>query len=348
MKIALVNPAISGHKFRGTGTYGQELFKALKKIEDIAISQEDYGSDLSGFDAVHYPYFDPFFLTLPVVKTKPTVVTVHDLIPCKFPDFFPKGLKGTVKWWTQKLSLRGAKAVITDSIASQKDIVEFAGIGKGKISVIYLGVRSEFKILKSDDALQKIKKKYKLPEKFLLHVGDVNYNKNIPGVIKVFSKLSSKYNDLFLVLVGNGFVEESSQLQEIKDLILQLGLTDKVKRMGYIDLFDLVGVYNLAQAYLQLSYAEGFGLPVLEAMACGCPTVVANLTSLPELAGNASILVNPYDEEEVVSGVVEALGNKVKREDLIKRGLRRAESFTWEKCARETLKIYQSVISGIH
>lgn len=342
----MVNPPISGHKFRGTGTYGEELFKALKKGNAVDISRVDYDNDLSGFDVVHYPYFDPFFLTLPVVKAKPTIVTVHDLIPFKFPEYFPRGIRGEIKWFIQKLSLGGTKAIITDSLASQKDIAKFTGIDEEKISVIYLGVRSEFKVLKSRDTLQKVRGKYKLPQNFLLHVGDINYNKNIPSIIKAFSKASQKYSDIFLVLVGNGFVGNSSQLQELMDLISQLGLTDKVRLLGFIDLSDLVGVYNLAQVYLQPSFAEGFGLPVLEAMACGCPTVVSNTSSLPEIVGNAVIQVNPYNIEEIASGIVKALNDDSLRRELIEKGIRQAKSFSWEKTAKETLRIYKSITNS--
>lgn len=343
MKIAFVRPPIAGHLKRGTGTYGEELFKALKKIDSLQISQVDCGGDLSNFDIIHYPYFDPFFLTLPLMKVKPTIVTVHDLIPFKFPKYFPAGIKGGIKWFIQKLSLQGAKAVITDSVVSQKDITEFTGISKEKISVIYLGVRSECKLLKSADVLGRIREKYKLPQNFLLHVGDVNYNKNIPGIIKAFSRLSSKYDDLCLVLVGSGFVEDSPQLEQLISLISQLGLADKVKRLGFIDLSDLAGVYNLARVYLQLSFAEGFGLPVLEAMACGCPTVVSNISSLPELSGNASLLVDPYSEEDVISGIEKVLQDKEKRQGMIDAGLKWVKEFTWDKCAEETFEVYKSI-----
>lgn len=344
MRIAFVNPPIAGHKYRGTGTYGEELFKSLKKIDSLEISQVNYGADLSAFDAVHYPYFDPFFLTLPLIKTKPTIVTAHDLIPFKFPQHFPRGIKGEIKWFIQKLSLGNAKTVITDSVASQNDIAKIAGIEKEKIKVINLGVRSEFKVLKATDFLEKVTSKYKLPGKFLLHVGDVNYNKNIPGIIKAFAKVSKKYSDLNLVLVGNGFVDNSIQLQETMNLISQLGIENKVNRLGYIELSDLVGVYNLAQVYLQVSFAEGFGLPVLESMASGCPVIAANTSSLPELTADAAILVDPNDEKAITKSIETLLADRIKRQVIIDAGLTKVKEFSWEKCAKQTLEVYKSVI----
>mgnify|MGYP001570429698 FL=1 len=114
IKIALVDPPLSGHKLRGTGIYTLELYKALQKQKEVIVSLVDIKSDFSAFDIVHYPYFDPFFLTLPIIKKKPTVVTVHDLIPLKFPKYFPKGIRGEIKWRIQKFSLRDIQAIITD------------------------------------------------------------------------------------------------------------------------------------------------------------------------------------------------------------------------------------------
>ena len=344
INIALVDPPIAGHKFRGTGTYGEELFKALKKKEEVDISWVNYVSDIKEFDLVHYPYFDPFFLTLPIMKHKPTVVTVHDLIPLRFPDQFPKGIRGEIKWFIQKLSLGGAEVILTDSVASKNDIAKFTEIDKEKIKVVYLGVRNEFKVIKEGNILDKVRRKYSLPEKFLLHVGDVNYNKNISGMIKAFAKISQKYSDLYSILVGNGFIEDSPQLSQLINIISQLGVGDKIKRLGYIELLDLVGVYNLAQVYLQLSFAEGFGLPVLEAMASGCLVISSNTSSLPELVGEASLLVNPKNEEEIAKNIEIILTNKGERQELRDKGIKRAKEFTWEKCAEETLEVYKSIL----
>ena len=344
INIALVDPPIAGHKFRGTGTYGEELFKALKKKEEVDISWVNYGSDIKEFDLVHYPYFDPFFLTLPIMKHKPTVVTVHDLIPLRFPDQFPKGIRGEIKWFIQKLSLGGAEVILTDSVASKNDIAKFTEIDKEKIKVVYLGVRNEFKVIKEGNILDKVRRKYSLPEKFLLHVGDVNYNKNISGMIKAFAKISQKYSDLYSILVGNGFIEDSPQLSQLINIISQLGVGDKIKRLGYIELLDLVGVYNLAQVYLQLSFAEGFGIPVLEAMASGCLVISSNTSSLPELVGEASLLVNPKNEEEIAENIEIILTNKGEMQELREKGIKRAKEFTWEKCAEETLEVYKSIL----
>lgn len=343
-KIALVNPPLLGHKYRGTGTYTKRLYQALKKHSEVDISLVNTKDNLEEFDLVHYPYFDPFFLTLPLIKKKPTVVTVHDLIPRQYPKFFPPGIKGLLKWQIQKLALRRSTAVITVSYASKEDIMRFTGISEDKIHVIYLGVGGEFKVIKSEEFLENVRSKLKLPREFILYVGDVNYNKNIPGLIKAFNIVNKSRLSLHLVLVGNGFVTPSAQLAEILHLINGLRIGDKVYRLGHVTTSDLVGVYNLAKVYLQPSLAEGFGLPVLEAMACGCPVVASNLSSLREIIGNAAIKLNPYNIEEIADNIARILSNDLFQRELIEKGLNRAKLFSWEKSAKETLQIYKSII----
>ena len=344
IKIALVDPPLSGHKLRGTGIYTLELYKALQKQKEVIVSLVDIKSDFSAFDIVHYPYFDPFFLTLPIIKKKPTVVTVHDLIPLKFPKYFPKGIRGEIKWRIQKFSLRDSQAIITDSFASKKDIISYTGISENKINVAYLGVKEEFKLIKSQGILNDIRKKYNLPEKFVLYVGDVNYNKNIEGIIKAFLGVLDKITDINLVLVGKGFIDDTVQLRNAEKYIYQLGLEKKVKKLGFIALSDLVGVYNLAAVYLQPSFAEGFGLGVLEAMACGCPVVTSNTSSLPELVKDAAILVNPNDSLEISKSIIKFINDINIRNNFIERGLKRVKNFTWKKCAQETVKIYRNIL----
>lgn len=345
IRVALINPPLSGHKQRGTGTYTQELFKAIKNEELIDISMVEIDQNLSDFDLIHYPYFDPFFLTLPIMKSKPVVVTVHDFIPLLFPDKFPRGMRGEIKWLIQRKSLKGVKAIITDSYASKKDIVKFTGISEEKVNVIYLGVREEFKIISSKKILDDIREKYNLPHKFVLYVGDVNFNKNIPGIIKSFSDISKKVKDIHLVLVGNGFITSSIQLSDINNLISALGLEGKVIKLGFIGLSDLAGVYNLAQVYLHPSFVEGFGLPILEAMACGCPVVTSNTSSLPEISGDAAIKLDPKEYHEISQLIIKLVENNSFRDQLNKKGLEQVKKFGWDKCARETINIYKSVIS---
>lgn len=342
MKIAVdITPLSSGHKVRGVGVYTDNLVKALRQYDKHNSYIFFTRTELIPKDAdlVHYPYFDPFFLTLPLKKQTKTVITIHDLIPLVFPKWFPSGIRGRIKWEIQKLSLRGVRAIITDSKCSKKDIIRFTGFPKDKIHVIYPAPGPEFRRLNNTLLLRCIRVKYNLPEKFILYVGDVNYSKNIFGLIKAFRFYTSEVNAIKLVLVGKAFKDELLiETQQIIQLIKSLGLNDRVIRLGWISQEDLPAIYNLAAVYCQPSFYEGFGLPVLEAMACGTPVVAANASSLPEICGEAAIMVNPYDSENMAEGITRGLDK-----ELQKKGFVNVEKFSFRKMAAETIRIYENL-----
>lgn len=344
MNVALIVPPLVGHTYRGTGTYTEGLYKGLRDSKKINVALVNQKDDLSSFDIVHYPYFDPFFLTLPLLKRKPTIVTVHDLIPLKYPHCSPKGVKGFLKWQIQRYSLLGAKTIVTDSTASKTDIMNLCHIDSDKIHTVSLGVSEEFKVVISKYLLKSTKKKLKLPEEFILYVGDINCNKNVMGLLQAFRLVQKSLLNLHLVLVGIGLVTPSMQLTEILQFIRSSGMDDKVHRMGFIDISDLVHTYNLAKIYIQPSFAEGFGLPVLEAMACGCPVMASNSSSLPEVAGDAGIFFNPSSNQVIAEEIFSLYHDSEKQNVLKRKGLQRVKTFTWEKCADEVIQIYEQVL----
>lgn len=344
INVAIINPPLSGHKYRGIGMYTSCLVKALKNADGIKTSLVNYGKDLTSYDVIHYPYFDPFFLTLPIIRNKPTVVTIHDLIPFKFPKYFPIGLKGKLIWELQKVSLKNIQAVITDSYKSKDDIIRFTGLQAIRIIPIYLGVDDEFKIIDDKYKLSQFKKKLKLPDNFILYVGDVNYNKNIPNLIRAFSLVREKVDNLFLVLVGKGFNISSPQLIEINELINALKLESYIKLYDHLANEDLVKLYNLAKTYVQPSLYEGFGLPVLEAMACGLPVISSKAGSLSEVTDDAVVEIDPRNYRDIAQKTIEVLGDSNLHNDLIKRGLKWKNKFDWKKTADETIRVYKKVI----
>lgn len=344
MNIALVAPVLAGHTYRGTGTYTENLYKGLRSSEKVNVTLVSQEDNLASFDIIHYPYFDPFFLTLPLLKERPTVVTVHDLIPLRYPHHFPKGVRGYIKWQIQRYSLGRSKAIITDSLASKNDILKFCQIPSDKIYPIPLGIGNEFRVITAKNVLERTRKKLKLPENFILYVGDINYNKNIPGLLEAFRLVQKSLQDLRLVLVGIGLVTPSIPLTEILQFIHAHSLDDKVHRIGFIDISDLVHTYNLAKIYIQPSFAEGFGLTVLEAMACGCPVMASNSSSLPEVAGDAGILFNPSKSEVIGEGIISLYKDLEKQNSLKEKGLQRIKSFTWKKCTDEVIQIYEQVL----
>jgi len=186
MHIAINDsPLSSGHSARGVGVYTKLLIESLRKYVPehsytLFTRPENIPKDA---DVVHYPFFDPFFLTLPLRKFRPTVVTVHDLIPLVFPSHFPKGIRGSIKWQIQKMALRGVSHIITDSDTSKNDVAAIVGFPKERIHTVYLAASSAFsKPIPS-------KTKLHLPKMYVLFVGDVNWNKNVYGLLDVVSSL---------------------------------------------------------------------------------------------------------------------------------------------------------------
>ncbi len=330
--------------FRGVGKYTAQLLSALRATKKVKVIEIKDKIPLVSLDLIHYPVFDFFFLTLPFIKKKKTVVTIHDCTPLVFPKHYPPGLKGKLKLTIQKLSLKSVAAVLTDSENSKKDIIRFLGVPEAKIHVIYLAADKVYrKIPQEGKWMALIRKRYLLPEKFLLYVGDINYNKNLPRLITAFKELA--FRDCALVLVGKAFKNlRLKEAREITELIKKLGLKEKVRVLGYVPDNDLVKIYNLARLYCFPSLYEGFGLGALEAMTCGCPVLAGKVGSLPEVVGEAAILVDPYRTEEIAEGMKRVLEDEGLRRKLIELGFKRASQFSWQKTAQQTIEVYQEAI----
>lgn len=348
MRVGLeVSPLTTAHQVRGVGFYTQRLRDQLKRV---AKSQPDFslvevnGKPKTKLDVLHYPYFQPFFRTLPLFHSVPVVVTVHDLIPLKFPQQFPAGKRGKWRWFWQRLALKRVAAVITDSQISRQDISRYVGIREDKLQVIYLAADPMFEPLKNRRLLKRLRDRYQLPVKFILYVGDLNWNKNVVFLTQVCLKL--KYP---LVAVGKQAITTEYDLEhpENQELVTFQQLArkhpKKIIRLGFVPTEDLVGIYNLATCCAQPSRAEGFGLPVLEAMASGCPVVTSKATSLAEIAGTAAFLVDPAKQQELVKALRTVWQRAGVRRRLTALGLKQAAKFSWEKTARETLAVYQRV-----
>ncbi|MCX6794066.1 MAG: glycosyltransferase family 1 protein [Candidatus Gottesmanbacteria bacterium] len=334
MHIAIdITPLESAHSGRGIGIYTKNLISALQKYGShhsySFFTRKQKVPDKA--DIVHYPYFDPFFLTLPLVKTKPAVVTVHDLIPLVFPDKFPVGLRGNIKWQIQKQSLRGAKRIIADSQCSKNDVSKITGIDKSLIDVIYLAP--------DPTCMSTARKRISTP--YFLYVGDVNWNKNIPGLLRAFEDVPHSE----LVLVGGAFTDTTlAETIVINSLISVLGIEHRIKRVGRVTSKKLTELYSGATALIQPSFYEGFGLPVLEAFACGSPVVASMSSSLREIAGPA-IRVQPDNIESIADGMKYVLSlSSDARKNLIGEGDKWVTQFTWQKVARETVLAYEKAL----
>ncbi len=346
MKIAIdISPLQTGHKVRGVGFYLQHLKDTLVRYypenDYYFFTKQDEIPDNS--DVVHYPYFDPFFLTLPFFQKKKTVVTVHDLTPLIFPKYFPAGMKGKLFWQIQRFNLQRSTLILTDSYASQADIVSIAGIPKRKVAVAYLAAAEEFQRISQTKA-KYVKEKYKLPDQFVLYVGDVTWNKNLPRLVRAMKQLA-----LPLVMVGKSLVEKNFDKTNPwnRDLVDVQQLTEDDKRiikLGFLPTEDLVALYNSATVFVFPSLYEGFGLPILEAMQSGCPVITTKEGSLPEVAGNAAHYVDAYDVESIAKGIGEIFFSQKLQKECTDKGLEQAKKFSWQKTAEQTIATYKKVL----
>ncbi|OGH06537.1 MAG: hypothetical protein A2W22_05240 [Candidatus Levybacteria bacterium RBG_16_35_11] len=352
MKIGIdISPLKTGHflqhRVRGTGFYLEHLKASLQKYYpkneyNFFTRSEKLPNDL---DLIHIPYFEPFFITLPIKKIK-TVVTVHDLTPLVFPKQFPSGIKGKVKWQIQKTRLKKADYIITDSQSSKEDIIKFTGISENRISVVYLAAGEEFKKLEVGNWKLKTKNKYDLPDQFGLYVGDVTWNKNLPKIIQAFENLN-----LPLVLVGKAIKDEefdmsnpwNRDLLEVRSLVKE---GKNIKALGFVPTDDLIFLYNLATVFVMPSFYEGFGLPILEAMSCGCPVITSKEGSLKEIAGDAALFVDPYNQKEIEEAVIRVFNEEKLRKELSEKGLKQAKNFSWENTAKKTIEAYMKALEN--
>lgn len=349
MKIAIdVSPLQSGHKIRGVGFYLEYLKRSL--LENFPENNYVFFTKKEELhqpiDLVHYPYFDPFFLTLPFHNKYKTVVTVHDLTPLVFPEHFPAGVKGSLRWQLQKFNLKKADAIIADSFASKLDIVKIAGISEEKVFVAHLAAGEEFHRKEKEEMNNdKVRKKYNLPEKFALYVGDVTWNKNVTRVVRAAIKA-----DVPLVMVGKNLIatdyDRSNPWNHDLVEVQQLAKTHSaIIRLGFVSTEELNDLYTIASVFIFPSLYEGFGLPVIEAMKAGCPVITSKSGSLAEVAEDAALIVDPNDTTDIAKAIHKVVDDKQLQRELSKKGLHQAAKFSWKRTAAQTIAVYNTVLN---
>lgn len=347
MKIAIDRgPLDDLNATRGVGSYTKNLVSALQtlaKKEKFGVEAVDaQRTDLTGFDIVHYPYFDFFKNTLRPKKSVKTVVTIHDTIPLLYPEHYPVGLKGRVNLHLQKRSLRQMSHVITISETSKKDIIRLLSVEPSQVSVVYEGPTVRERKL-SPNELKDLQKKYNLPDKFILYIGDVNWNKNL--ITLCSAAVKSKTH---LVLIGKAAVNTDFDRKHIENkplVTLQetYGNNPYIHRLGFVE-ESLNGFFELALCYCQPSYYEGFGLSVLDALLLKTPVLCARTQALVELYEGAVTFFNPYNVEELVL-LIKQLGKDSNQLRLVKAGHLLAQKFSWEKAAMQTYEVYKNLLN---
>ncbi len=281
------------------------------------------------------------------------VTTVHDLSFLHFPETFPKKIIKTQKrrlYWVKEES----DLVIADSKATKDDLVSLLGFSEERIRIVYLGKTQSAKLKAQSHSakLKAIKKKYNISNNYLLYLGTLQPRKNLIRLVKAFANVKNqkpktkntnsktkKLEDLKLVMAG----KKGWLYKEIFNKVKELGLEKEVIFTGFVSEKEKQALLKNALCFVYPSLYEGFGIPVLEAMAAGCPVVTSKTSSLPEVAGEAAVLVNPQKVDEIGLAIKKVLGSKRLQSNLRKKGLQQVKKFSWEKCARETLKVYEEV-----
>ncbi|MCC6458457.1 MAG: glycosyltransferase family 4 protein [Caldilineaceae bacterium] len=285
-------------------------------------------------DLLHSTDFIP-----PLYTTVPTVITVHDLAFLHWPHFLTKD---SAAYYGQiDRAVRRAEHIIVPSESTKQDLTAMLGVPPIKISVIYEAADELFVPLPVEPTRAEIIKKYHLPESFVLFVGTIEPRKNVDGLIRAFHHLRSKYgvNDTALVIAGG----KGWLYNETVDLIRQLKLEQSVFLIGRVADEDLHKLYVAARCHVHAAHYEGFGLPPLEAMACGTPTIVSNVSSLPEVVGDAALLVDPSNWEEIAVAIHRLLSDDQLHAEMSEKGLQRARYFNWESAARRTMEVYRLI-----
>lgn len=344
MRVAIdARPLGSGDSVRGIGVYTRELLGAFKKIgKEVVVLDKGYAGASEKFDLVHLTSFNPFTVSVPFTKPKGTkfVLTIYDLIPLIYPKNYPSGIRGGLKLALNKyLIKKNVDSILTISETSKKDICRFFGIDPKIVHVIYLAPRPVFEELEIRNSQLEIAKRYSLPKGFALYVGDINYNKNIPVLVE-----ACRMAKVTLVFAGKQAVEIENMNLDPAELRHLKGLDwTGVIRLGFVPDDELAAIYNLAALYIQPSLYEGFGLPVLEAMACGTPVVAAKTQALVEIVEGAALFADSKNVKEFADAIRSVIDDRNAAAGLSKQGLTKAKEFSWEKTARETYNLYEKI-----
>jgi len=268
-----------------------------------------------------------------------TVFTLHDLIFLHYPAYhLPYN-----RWFltlAMPRFLRAAHVIVTPSECSRQDAIKFYNLPAEKIKVIYEAAAPHFKPATNPTELARIRQKYNLPANFLLHVGTIEPRKNLSRLLEAFRAALADHPGLRLVLVGKKGWLYDEFFQKIKTL----GLDDHVVFPGFVDEADLPAFFQLAEVFVYPSLYEGFGLPPLEAMACGAPVICSNSSSLPEVVGNAGLLVDPADTAELAAALRRALSDADLRASLRAQSLARAAQFSWDRAGAELEAVYRQLL----
>jgi len=283
----------------------------------------------------------PHYVLPPLVRCK-SVVTIHDCIHLMFPQYLPSRAALAYARTAIALAARRATRIITVSESSKRDIVRLVEVRPEKIDVIYNAYDERFGVEPREEDVVRVRERFQLNDEFVLYAGNVKPHKNLERLIQAFDLVRQRgLHHLKLVIIG----DEVSRYASLRRAVHRHQLHKYVRFLGYLPEETLAVMYRLAGVFVFPSLYEGFGLPPLEAMASGTPVVTSNVSSLPEVAGDAALLVDPYDPGAIADGIYRVLSDEGVRRDMRRRGLERARQFSWETSVRRIRDIYNEAVS---
>ena len=371
-KIPSVRVAIDARKLHdfGIGTYIRNLLRHLARIdretEYVLLCQEpDMGvaatlgenfravlepsDNYSIAEQVHVPwvlmrekpdvYHAPHYV-LPVAIRSRSVVTIHDCIHLMFPQYLPNRAAYAYARGAMWSAARRSDRILTVSEASKRDILHFFNVPPDKISVVYNAIDERIWEEPAPEDIERVRERFQLDQRFVLYAGTIKPHKNLVRLIEAFADLrKGEFEELKLLIIG----DEISKLPALRRAVHSHKLHKHVRFLGFLPDETLAALYRLASVFVFPSLYEGFGLPPLEAMASGTPVVTSNVSSLPEVAGDAAVLVDPYDVGSIVEGMRRVLSDPALAHELRRKGLVRARDFSWERSVARTHDIYRLV-----
>ena len=288
---------------------------------------------MDSVDVFHCQYMGP-----PLAKT-PYVVMIHDIIHEYFPEFYPRSLCYMMRVF-YPISARRATRILTVSESSKRDIIKYFKVSEEKVIVTYDAAAEDFRPIMEKDKIKSALQKYGIDGKYILFVGRLEPRKNIPNLIRAFHELKKWKNiEQKLVIVGMKYF----RYEEIFQCVNNLGLQNEVILTGRVEDNELPLFYNGASLFVYPTIAEGFGIPPLEAMACGTPVISSNTSSLPEVVGDAGILLDPYNIKDLAGAIYKVLSDKNLHEKMKSEGLKRAKVFSWKETAKKTLNVFNDI-----
>ena len=288
-------------------------------------------------DLFHAPHYVVSPLT-----TQPTVVTIHDCIHLRFPQYLPNRAARLYAKTMMRMAARRARRVLTVSQASKEDILRYLHVPAEKVEVIYNALDERLAAPPTSEDIARVRERFQLTSPFLLYSGNIKPHKNIDRLIEAFAILHGRgVTNAKLLILG----DEISKYPNLRRMVHRFQLHQHVRFLGFVPDATLAALYRLADLFVFPSLYEGFGLPPLEAMAAGTPVITSNVSSLPEVVGDAAILIDPTDAGAIADAMARVLGDAALRAELIRRGHERVKMFSWERSVARTREVYQAVLA---